>query len=102
MGTCMKKKVLLILIIVLLLTSCGAGWEQTKKSWKSDVGGGLYRKVTVTNQLTGETVWEYEGKSYISDNSEAGDITVIFYDERGESKKADFIGQFYGVRTIEL
>lgn len=98
----MKKKFLIILIIVLLLTSCGASWEQTKKTLKSDYGGGLYRKVTVTNQLTGETVWEYEGKSYIDDSSKAGDITVIYYDKTGESKKADFIGQFYGVRTIEL
>jgi PBP1b-binding outer membrane lipoprotein LpoB len=98
----MKKKILIILIIVLLLTSCGASWEQTKKTLKSDYGGGLYRKVTVTNQLTGEIVWEYEGKSYIDDSSKAGDITVIYYDKTGESKKADFIGQFYGVRTIEL
>lgn len=96
------KKICVILIVVLLLTSCGAGWEQTKKSWKSDLGGGLYRKIEVTNQLTGEVVWTYEGKSYIDDASKSGDITVIYYDRTGSSKKADFIGQFYGVRSVEL
>ena len=101
----MKKTIIVLMIAILVLTtfiSCGASWEQTKKSWKSDLGGGLVRKIVVSNQITGEVVWEHEGKSYISDGSTAGDVTIVFYDEFGNSKKADFIGNFYGVSSVEI
>lgn len=52
--------------------------------------------------VTGDFVWENTGKSYIDGNSKPGDVAVIFYDEAGNSKKADFIGNFYGVESIEL
>ena len=100
----MFKKITLIIVAVLLLiliTSCGASWEQTKKDWKANVGGGLNRKIIVTNQLTNEIIWEHEGKSYIDSSSSPGDITIIYY-EGDESRKADFIGNFYGVSSIEL
>ena len=101
----MKKTAIILIVVALILamlTSCGASWEQTKKSWKSDLGGGLVRRIVVTNQITGEVVWEHEGKSYISDGSTAGDVTIVFYDEYGNSKKADFIGNFYGVSSVEI
>lgn len=100
----MKKVFAVVLIVsaLVLLVSCGAGWERTKKNWNSNFDGGLIRQITVTNQLNGEVVWEYTGKSYINSNSSVGDITIIFYNEFGESKKADFIGNFYGVSSVEL
>ena len=100
----MKRSIIIILTIVLatVIVSCGASWEQTKKSWKSDLGGGLVRRIVVTNQITDEVVWEHEGKSYISEESTAGDVTIVFYDEYGNSKKADFIGNFYGVSSVEI
>lgn len=100
----MKKKVFIILIIVLAsfaLTSCSS-WEKFKKNWSSNMDGGLVRDVEVINLLTGETIWKYSGKSYIDGKSEAGDVTIIFYDEYGNTKKVDFIGQFYGVQSVEL
>ena len=100
----MKRSIIIILTIVLttVMVSCGASWEQTKKDFVSDLGGGLERKITVTNLFNGEVVWSYEGKSYIDDCSTVGDVTIIYYDSRGNSKKADFLGQFYGVESIEL
>jgi uncharacterized lipoprotein YehR (DUF1307 family) len=100
----MKKVIvmLFVLFIALTLTSCGASWEQTKKNWKSDYDGGIDREITVVNMRTGELVWSYTGKCYIDSTSTAGDITVIYYDEMGMSKKADFIGSYYGLTAIEL
>lgn len=62
----------------------------------------MERTIIVTNMLTDETVWTYTGKAYISDSSSVGDITIVYYDLNNESKKADFIGKFFGVRSIEL
>lgn len=98
------KKVFVIVLIVLMssmVVSC-AKWEQIKKNWSSNASGGLNRHVKVTNMFTGDLVWENIGKSYIDGSSEPGDVAVIFYDEAGNSKKADFIGNFYGVESIEL
>lgn len=94
--------VIIILIVLITFTSCGANWERMKKDWKADVGGGLARKVVVTNMLDNSVVWEYEGKCYIAESSDVGDITIVYYNEFGESKKADFIGRFYGVSSIEI
>lgn len=97
----MKKVLIAVLVSMMLLTSCGMGWENFKKDMKSDLGGGLKREIVVSNMLTGEVVWEYSGVSYISDESAAGDVTVVFYGKDNKIKKADFIGTFYGVHTIE-
>lgn len=100
----MKKRsfwVVAILIAVLSFTSCGMGWENFKKDFKSDIGGGLKRSIVVSNMLTGEIVWEYEGIAYIDDKSTAGDITIMYRNEFGEAKKADFIGNLFGVYTLE-
>lgn len=88
-------------MILLLLVSCGASWQQTVKDIKSDYSGGLARTIVVTNMITGEVVWSYTGKAYISDSSSVGDITIVYYDSYGESKKADFIGEFFGVKSLE-
>lgn len=99
----MKKAFVIVLVFLMsfMMVSC-AKWEQIKKNWSSNASGGLNRYVRVTNMVTGDLVWENTGKSYIDGNSEPGDVAVIFYDEAGNSKKADFIGNFYGVESIEL
>lgn len=99
----MKKRILMVFaaaFMVFALTSCSS-WEKFKKNWSSNMDGGLVRDIKVTNLLTGEAVWEYSGKSYIDGKSEVGDVTIIFYDEYGNTKKTDFIGQFYGVQSVE-
>ena len=95
------KKFIVLLLVVLLFTSCGMGWEQAKKDLKSDLGGGIDREIAVMNLYTGEVVWEFSGIAYISDASETGDFSVIFRDENGSTKKADFIGLFYGIQSLE-
>ena len=42
----------------------------------------------------------HEGISYIKDDSGAGDVTIMYYNGR-DVKKADFLGTFYGVSSIE-
>lgn len=99
----MKKRILMFsmaIVMIVALSSCSS-WEKFKKNWSSNMDGGLVRDTKVVNLLTGETVWEYDGKSYIDGKSEAGDVTIIFYDEYGNTKKADFIGQLYGVQSVE-
>ena len=100
----MKRKltVVVLLVSLLMLSSCGMGWQSMKKDFKSDLGGGLERTITVTNMVTGEEVWSHEGVSYIKDSSTAGDVTVMFYDGTSRApKKADFLGTLYGVSAIE-
>ena len=97
----MKKLLVAVLLSVFLFTSCGMGWENWKKNVKSDLGGGLEREIVVSNMLTGETVWEYTGVAYIEGGSTAGDVTIVFYDDNNKTKKADFLGTFYGVHSIE-
>lgn len=97
------KKVLIVLIsicVLVLAVSCGTGWQQTTKNIKSNLGGGLDREIKVYNLITNDIVWENSGKSYIDDNSDVGNISIIYY-VNGESKKADFIGSMYGVQSIE-
>lgn len=99
----MNKKVttvVLMVVLMMLLSSCGMSWQNWKKDFKSDLGGGLERTITVTNMLTGEEVWAHEGISYIKDDSGAGDVTIMYYNGR-DVKKADFLGTFYGVSSIE-
>lgn len=98
----MIKKVILICLVLLLFVSCSASWQKTIKNLKSDYSGGLMRTTTVTNMFTGEVVWSFTGKAYISDDSSVGDIAIIYYDSNGDAKKADFIGEFFGVKSLEL
>ena len=93
--------VTMLSLILMLFTSCGMGWQNFKKDFKSDIGGGLSRLITVSNMLTSEVVWEYEGVAYIDDSSTSGDVTIVYYDKFGSIKKADFIGAIYGVQSFE-
>ncbi len=96
-----KILVVLVLLMVMTLASCGMGWENVKKDFKSNVGGGLERVITVTNMFTGEVIWEYEGVAYIDGESSSGDVTVVYYGQGGTIKKADFLGALYGVQSFE-
>lgn len=100
-----KFKIILLVVISILIITCSvscAKWEQIKKNWSSNAAGGLNRHIRVVNLVTGDIIWENIGKSYIDGKSEVGDVTIIYYDEVGNSKKVDFIGNFYGVEAIEL
>ena len=98
----MKKVIVVVVLLVIVsLTSCGMGWENFKKDYKSNFGGGLERVITVKNMYTGELVWEYEGVAYIDGESSSGDVTIVYYDNHGKIKKADFIGALYGVQSFE-
>lgn len=105
MGNSTKRKksliVVLMLAALLMLSSCGMAWQEWKKDFKSDVGGGLPRDITVVNMYTDEVIWEYSGVAYIDSESTSGDITVIYRDQNGVVKKADFIGLFYGMHMFE-
>ena len=82
-----KILVVLVLLMVMTLASCGMGWENFKKDFKSNVGGGLERVITVTNMFTGEVIWEYEGVAYIRWQSSSGDVTVVYYGQEVRSKR---------------
>lgn len=100
-----KSKIILLVVISILIIACSvscAKWEQIKKNWSANAAGGLNRCIRVVNLVTGDVIWENTGKSFIDGNSKVGDVTIIYYDESGNSKKADFIGNFYGVEAIEL
>ena len=101
----MKKKILSILLILgslFLLSSCGSGWERTKKDMAADFGGGLPRHVRVYSFPKEEPIFEYTGKCYITDDSETSNIALICYDEYGQSKKIDFIGMSITIIAEEL
>jgi hypothetical protein len=96
----MVKKVLFAIMVVALLSSCGMGWNQTVKNFKSDLGGGLEREIIVENTRTGQELWRYSGKAYIDDESFPGNITIVYW-IGNETKKYDAIGRDYGVRSVE-
>lgn len=93
-------KIIALLVLVLMLASCGNSWELTKKNLASDYTE-LERSVTVYDSLTEAVLWTFSGVCYISDSG-PGDISIIFYDEAGKTKKADFIGRTISVTAIEL
>lgn len=97
----MKKIVALGLAATLTLSSCGMKWNQTVKNLKSDFGGGLDRIIVVENTRTGNEVFSFEGKAYIDDDSTAGNFTVVCTLPDGTTKKFDFIGKDYGIRSFE-
>lgn len=96
----MKKFVVMFALVAVLLSSCGLGFQQTVKNIQSDLGGGLDRIIVVENTRTGQEVFRFEGKAYIDDGSGAGDVTVVITTPNG-TKKLDFFGRDYGVRSIE-
>lgn len=89
------------ILSIFILSSCGMGWNQTVKNFQSDVGGGLNRQIIVENTRTNTVLYTFEGKAYIDSNSKPGDVTIIVDEGDGTTRKADFIGRDYGVRTIE-
>lgn len=98
----MKKFVIFILAASILFSSCGMKWEQTVKNVQSNFAGGLDRTIEVKNSLTGQIEWFFTGKAYIDDNSVAGNVTIIYKDDNGNTKKFDAIGDFLQVTSIEL
>lgn len=94
----MKKFILICLVTIFLLTSC-SGIDRWVKNIKSDMARGLNRQLEVTD-FNGNKVWEFEGDSYISEDSTIGNISIMVY-EGNEIKKVDFIG-FYNLKSIEL
>ena len=95
-----KMKTLMIAIMgCLLLSGCGNGWEMTKKNFKSNYSE-LPRKVVVYDSFKAETIWEFTGIVYMSDDSRVGNVSII-YKKGGEYYKNDFVGQHINVYMIE-
>ena len=92
------KKVIGIVLVLLLAVSC-SGIDRWAKNIKSDMARGLNRHLEVTD-FNGNKVWEFEGDSYISEDSTIGNISIMVY-EGNQIKKVDFIG-FYNLKSIEL
>lgn len=96
----MKKVIILGLAVAIMFSSCGMAYEQSVKNFKSDLGGGLDRKITVSNTRTGEVLFSFDGKAYIDDSSIPGNVTIVCTVD-GKTKKVDFIGMDYGVFSVE-
>ena len=95
------KKLITILIftaISIAVIACNS-FKKFSKDVESDWGD-LNRNVVVTSAFTGDTLFRYSGKCYISQSSTVGDVTLIYYDG-GEAKKADFIGNWFNFVAIE-
>lgn len=93
-------KIIVITLAAALLASCGNSWEMTKKNFQSDYGE-LAREITVYDSLTGETLWEYSGVGYIAEGSANGNLSIMFHDDAGVIRKADFIGNAIAVMAVE-
>lgn len=75
-----KKIVKAVLAVGLLCTLTGcASCDRFKKTWDSNVAGGLDREVIVYS-ATGEEVWQFRGKIDV----EYTDGRVLFDDENGK------------------
>lgn len=100
----MKRKILTILLVTLCaicLVSCGAAWKMSVKNLKSNVGDGLNRHIEVYDARMGKTLWQYDGVCSISDTSDTGNLTVIYYNNEGEPMKVDFIGRYVSLISCE-
>ena len=89
----MKRKITLAVLVVLalvLLNSCGMGWKQTVKNFKSDLGGGIDRVISVENTYTGATIKTYDGKAYINDDAKPGNFAITYW-TNGSTKTDDYI-----------
>lgn len=96
----MKKFITISILAIVLLSSCGMGFQQAVKNIQSDIGGGLDRTIIVENTRTGQEIFRFEGKAYIDNDSDVGNITIVLTVANG-TKKVDFVGRDYGVRSIE-
>ncbi|MDR0563211.1 MAG: hypothetical protein LBG73_11075 [Spirochaetaceae bacterium] len=90
------KNIFGILLAGLLCSSCTMGMKQSMKNISSNFGG-LNREITVYNAYTGEKLYAYEGKAYISGDSKSGSITIVLE----EGRKIDIIGANAIVISIE-
>lgn len=96
----MSKMVVLGVVLAAMLSSCGMSWQRTIKDFKSDYDGGLPRNIVVQNMYTGAKEFEYDGLAYITDDSKAGDFTIVCNTPQG-LKKVDFLGDWYGLKSVE-
>lgn len=82
----MKKIIFNLTVIVVLLAACitacsCAGCERACKTLKSDLGNGLYRKVTVFS-YNGDVVAEYVGKFDCEDSENKVETYFDLNDKR--------------------
>jgi len=91
----------LVVLLGIVMSFTGNNFQIWKKNLQTNYGDGLDRNVVVSNAVTGETLWTYSGKCYVDDSSEPGDLTVIYYDNEGNVKKADFIGNMINLSMTE-
>lgn len=77
----MKKKKLLILPMcaALALTGCGASWERSMKSFRSDLNGGFDRTVTLYD-YSGSEIRHWSGRFDVSESENE----VYFDDQSGK------------------
>lgn len=71
--------------------------------WSKEIASGttgLTRHIEVRNSFTDRLIFEYDGISYIANESTPGDVTIIV-EVDGKTKKVDFIGQSVYVTAIE-
>ena len=76
----MKKIFAIVLVLVMslsMLTGC-ASWQRSWKTLGSDIGGGLYRRVT-SYSYDGDVLGVWEGKVDVSESS-----TEPFFDLNGK------------------
>ena len=66
----------------------------------SDVNTSTLKHVNVYNNITGEMVWSFEGKCYITESSD--NYSIKFYDESGDSKVVTFMGNNINIISYEL
>lgn len=58
------------------------------------------KNVNVYNCTTGEIIWSFEGKCYITESSDS--YSIKFYDESGDSKVVTFMGNNINIISYEL
>lgn len=75
------KKIIIALMILTLFMTCFTGcssWSREMKSFESDLGGGLYRKVTVYD-YNGQEIQSWTGKFDVSESE-----NEVFFDVDGK------------------
>ena len=73
------KRIILAFVTLSLLTSCTESFKRDMKSLKSNLGGGLYRRVEVYD-YSGNKLRSYEGRF---DVQETSSDYIYFDDEYG-------------------
>ena len=76
----MKKFIAIVLVLVMCLTMFAgcASWQRGMKTLGSDLGGGLYRRVTAYD-YSGNILGQWEGKFDVSEST-----TETFFDINGK------------------